>query len=204
MSAITAAITLALSAAYPIQAAEWPSSGYFDVVELDDGCVVTSEFEFDGRPDVRFLLSYRGDDEVRIAFTSYGWSATAGQTYEMSYLFRPTTSYTGPAAGFTSESIYHGFTTKFARSVLDDFASAESLEVVKDDVTVTHINLLGSSGATATLRRCVASVQRKAAEKARRESQWEYIAPDPFAPAPPETATPAAAVKGDALPQDPS
>jgi hypothetical protein len=184
MSSAIAIAALAWATAVPMQATSWPSSGWFDVTELEDGCVATGEFEFDGRADVRFMLSYDGGDDVMIGFSSYGWSRTDGQTYEIAYLFRPTTAYTGNATGYTT-SIYHGFASKFGTEVLDHFAQADSLEVTKDGVTVTHINLRGSAGATATLRRCAAAVRRKVAAQERREQQWEYIAPDPFAPAAP-------------------
>lgn len=175
---MTIAGTLAAGAMLLEPGKDWSASSYFDVTELDDACVATSHFEFDGRSDVRFFLSYDGD-QAFITLTSLDWSKPTDDV-SIQWDFLPITGFTGNAVGITNESIYDGFAGKFGPDVLDAFAAATSLMVSRDETVITHINLAGSGAATAALKRCVQAVERQNAAKARAEQQWDYIAEDPF------------------------
>lgn len=179
------------------QSRNW-STPQFDIAEVDDACVLSSSFAFDGRSDVKLDLIWNGDG-VGLALTSSGWSAEDGKEYEgFSYLFRnPDASFSGGKTfGTIFGYIYKGFLTPFDADVLESFASAESLIVLRkvgesEPAIVTHMNLEGSGAAIASLRRCTTHVLRQNAAQARREQEWDYIERDPFAPVTaPSTASP--------------
>jgi hypothetical protein len=168
-------------------AQNWDAGG-FTITTGDDNCVMTNEFEFDGRPDVQFAVLYDGDS-VFISVASSGWSNKDGDEYrDIVYFFRnPDRLYTGGVSrGFVHGYLYKGFGTFLNVDALDALASAQSLVIGRDGegdddfVLVTHVNLSGSSAAVASLKRCTAQVQRANAERARREQRWDHIEKDPF------------------------
>jgi len=184
-AALGLAMAIALTSSVPASADDWPSSGAFDVVEVENGCAMAGEFAFDGRSDVKFFLVYAGAD-LSISFTSLDWSKAADDT-EVAYLFLDGSrdvadGFTASVKGITLDTIYDGFVAKFTEDVLPPFAHAASLFVRSGDTTITHINLRGSAAAVETLRRCKASVERRESAQAAAERRFDYIERDPFSP----------------------
>lgn len=158
----------------------WQGADNFEIVELEGGCAVTAEYEAEGRSDTRFFLSHR-PDEVSFALTSLDWTKPAGPI-EVTIEFLPNgESYEGRAAPLTLESFYNGFVVKFDASVLNDFAAANSVRVMRGDVIVDHLSLSGSAATTATLRRCTAAAAAKEAARQRERERFSNIPKDPFA-----------------------
>lgn len=180
MSATTVIAALVFAAAPAVgQVRDWPSSQGFDVLQLDDSCVITTTYDFDGRSSVRLSLFWDGA-RADLFLSSLGWSNRASAPYAVQYSLGGFV-YEGNARGLVSDGGYKGFVSGFDPAFLGDFARAESLYVTTGDTVVTHLNLSGSGAAIATLRRCTDHVQEANAEQARRERRWDYIAPDPFA-----------------------
>ena len=183
MSALAALLLSAVLSTAP-QERDWPSSGGFDVLQLEEGCAAATTYDFDGRSPVKLSLIYTGEFAI-LALASRDWSNRDGQSYSMVYLLDEK-AWTGDALGFVEGYADKGFTARFPPEFLQDFAAADDLFISTGDgaTVVTHVSLDGSAGAVATLRRCADYVQRQNAERDRRERRWDYIAPDPFAASP--------------------
>lgn len=81
LKAITLAASLALASSPALaDPGDW-SSDYFEVMALDDSCVLSATYSTDGRSDIELRVFSRQDD-VKILITSPPWSATKGQTYD--------------------------------------------------------------------------------------------------------------------------
>ena len=179
--AATAALALVVT---PAQERNWPSSGGFDIIQLDTACVLSASYEFDGRAPVELSIFF-GGEEASLLLTSLDWSSRSGEEYEIDYLLGEV-GYSGNAVGMISDYVHKGFVAKFGPDFLDAFARAPSLLVTRGEVVVTHLSLRASSSAVTTLRRCAEHVARANADQARREERWNYITADPFAgPRPP-------------------
>lgn len=172
------------------QSTNW-NTEWFDVAQGDTSCVMSSSFNFDGRPDVNLDIVYGGDGSGALLVTSSGWSAVEGAKYDdLNFLLvNPDRDFGGGVAtGVVLSYIYKGFSTTFPPEFLDAISAASSMIVTKgkgdDTATLTHVNLRGSGAAVASLRRCAEHVQRSNAAKARREERWDHITRDPFAAQP--------------------
>lgn len=172
---------LTVTAAFPALGQQWPTTGNFDVSEVEGGCILTGSFEIDGRSDVELFVASR-PDAVRIALASQDWSKPE-PSFEVTFQFHPgVASYTGQASALTLDGIGNGFVLEFRPNVLDAFASASTMMVKRGETVVDHIDLHGTAAATATLRRCTAAVTAREAGQARRAKEFEYVPRDPFAP----------------------
>lgn len=183
-AAVALALAATLAAAPSLQDRTWPSSAGFDVVQLEENCVITGTYPFDGRAPVQLELYFDGD-EVRFALTSLDWSNQEGRDYPITYILDDAV-YDGEVPGVVFDYVKKGFVGGFGSDFLDAFAEASTLLVMTGETVVTHVRLNGSAAAVATLRRCTDHVRRTNAAQEQRERRWDYIAPDPFAPpAPP-------------------
>jgi TonB family protein len=178
--------------ALPTQAKEWPSVGWFDIIEAEESCIASSEYEFDGRSDVKLLLVLgEQQDFVGLMIYSLDWSAKKdveypGITYTLNgFVYSDVKDDDGKmiltTKGDLFESVYKGFFRLFTVQFLDDFAKGDSLLVEKDATVITHINLHSSGAAVTKLRECAAYVKRKNDAQRAQEAQWDYIEKDPFA-----------------------
>lgn len=187
--------TAVLAVAGSATAQAWDAGG-FEIDKLDTGCSMSTDFNIPGRSDIRWFLSLSEEGQAIGSITSLDWSNPGDGPQDITYMFRRSgaepTVFSGGSYGLTESSIYHGFVTGFASEALDEFASADSLVVMKgveasveDDsapepVIVAHFNLRGSSLAVASLRRCAARVRSENDARRARENRFNYIERDPF------------------------
>lgn len=170
------------------------SNAHYDVVgsspgQDDEGCIMNSTFEIEGRSSVKFSVLWDGESAT-LALTSYDWSAVRGQEYSgFSYYFPDSeTLYDGGVTrGFVEGYINKGFITQFPAEFLDRLAAENRLFVTReiegreDLVVVADLYLVGSSDAVAALKRCATHVVAREEARRRRESHSDYIERDPFA-----------------------
>lgn len=174
-------------------AKNWPSVGWFDITEFENGCAATAEYSFDGRSDVKLALIISEGDYPVLMVNSLDWSAKDGVEYPgityglNGFVYSDIKDDDGKTIvatkGSTLDRIYKGFVRAFPKDFLDDFAKGSSLIIEKGDVVITHVNLQSSGAAVAKLRECAAYVKRQNDAQRKKEEQWEYIDKDPFATA---------------------
>lgn len=151
------------------------------------GCMTSSEWEHTGRGDTKLTVLQRTDaDSVYVTVTNSDWTATEGSLYSDIRLVLNGQSYSGGTAlGTKSDAIYKGFTTIVPSKFLDDFRSATSISVYREDKVASHLNLVGSGAAIASFKTCIKRVAAADAAYRRVVERSSYITKDPFAsPAP--------------------
>ena len=185
---IATALSVAVLALSVSEQRDWPSAGGFDIFQMEDGCAVETDYPVPGRSPVN-LSVWSDGEKTLLAMTSMDWSARDGEKYDLRFDVGDRT-YTGRVTGIISGYVNKGFVATLEQEFLDVFAAAPNLYVTRDDAVVANLSLQGTSAATSVLRRCITHVARTNAAQAERERRFEYIAPDPFAAKPVETAAP--------------
>lgn len=176
-----ACLTFMVAAVFatPASARSWPDAGGWDIVESDDSCYVSSEFE--GKGDTQLTLVIYPDGQALAFMTNTGWTAKTGEEYVMSWVLNGS-SYTGPNIGSGKEyDSRKGFGAKFGADFVGDFGKAADLRVYRGSVLVDQLSLVGSGAAVAMGRRCAAHVQASIAAVEREKKRLAHIADDPFA-----------------------
>jgi len=173
-------IVTVLAAAAALGAQEprsWPSSGGFDVLQLESSCALHTTYSFDGRAPVEMTL-FLEQDGPALLLQSGDWSSRGSEEYAVTYRLDDVV-YDGTAFGV--RGISGSLAARFEDDFLPAFARADDLLVHRGETVITHLSLEGSAGAVATLRRCFEYLTRESAARARREQRWDYIERNPFA-----------------------
>jgi TonB family protein len=170
---------LVLDWAQPVRAREWPSAGGWDVVEGDDYCAITSEFEGPGDSELYVILQL--DGKVIVSLSNNNWTIKEDDALELTFIVNGKAYGGGKALG-APLSGKPGFVTQFEPGFIDDFIKSKSLDVYKGKTVVDNLNLAGSAAGIAQARRCLSHLRIEQQAAAREKARWSHIPEDPFAP----------------------
>lgn len=158
---------------------EWPRTAGWDVVEGDEYCAITSEFE--GKGDTELTVAEYLDGHTTVLVTNFGWSAVKGQKYDISFDLGASSFGGGESVGVGESYGRKGFVSKFPAAFIPAFAAASGFRIRMGETTVDSLNLAGSAAALKTVARCLASKRAVAAAADRERRRYAHIADDPFA-----------------------
>jgi len=166
------------AAVAPAYARDWPDAGGWTVVEGNDFCGMSSEYE--GKGDTELLLMVDLDDDVIVSVKNSGWSPVDGQKYDLDFYLNGT-SYGGGSAVGDADGYRKGFIAKFGGDFAQDFAGGTSLAIYRGDTLVDKLSLRGTAAGMAMVRRCLAAVKADRDAAAREKARFAHIADNPFA-----------------------
>lgn len=168
---------LLASMASPANALQWKSAGGWDIVELDDGCALTQEFE--GPGDTELYVVKNLDGTALVTMTNSNWTTREQDEFELTYALNGS-AYSGAKSRGINLSGKSGFISKFGPDFLADFAKSGYLYVYRDKTVVDKLQLDGSAIALAQVNRCLAHLKAVAAADAREKARWKDIPTNPF------------------------
>lgn len=171
------------------QTRDFGSAGDFDVAgkasTRDEPGLCIATFEYEGPGSTKTTVMRRPDPEDRdlvfLTITNYEWSAEAGKSYDLEYVFGDK-FYARSALGVKVDYIYKGFIAAFpADEFLQNYAKSESLHIFLGEAVVDKLSLKGSSAGIALFNKCWSWLlgTERAAEAERKK--FEDIPRDPFA-----------------------
>lgn len=161
------------------EARTWPAAGGWDIVQGDDSCAITSEFQGPGDTELYLILNL--DGSAILAVSNSQWSIQDKQELELSYHLNGTSYSGGKAVGITQSYIKKGFVTRFGPEFVADFIKSTYLHIYKGETVVDKLDLAGSGAGIAQARRCLSHVKALADAAAREKARWAHIPKDPFA-----------------------
>lgn len=170
---------VALSLGSPTQAKDWPSSGVFDVLELDNGCALTATYE--GPGETEMILSLLEDGDAILLINNFNWTAEEGKFYDDISFHLSSGSYGGGTVSGSKIGYKRGFATRVKPGFIKDFAMSGSLHVSKADETIDRLSLKGSSAAIANARKCNSQLFAQRKLEMRERMKLEDLPVDPFA-----------------------
>ena len=157
---------------------DWPETAGWTIVEGDDYCGMSLEYE--GKGETELLVAQKVDGSTLLIVGNYGWSAVIDAKYDLTFQVNGTQFGGGSAVG-SEVGARKGFATKFQPGFWTAFKAGSSLRILRDDTLVDHLNLPGSAAAGSTVDRCVAHVRGLRDAKQRERRRFSHIADDPFA-----------------------
>lgn len=173
------AIAAALAWTSAATARDWPRAGGFDIVEAEEACFLTTEYQ--GPGETRLTVALYRDQTALILVDNYNWSSKKDEVYtDISFRLNGE-SYGGGKAVGTEDGIRHGFGVRANADFLRDFTASTYLHVYKGQQIIDRLNLNGSAAAAAQVRRCVAHVEKLRSAEERERKRWEDLPKDPFA-----------------------
>lgn len=187
------AFALAATAlAAPASAKNWPDAGGWSIVQADDFCLMTMEFEGPGESKLVVLLHESG--KLLVTDLNYDWSAKQDEKYPDVSFDIGGNVYSGTATGMEFQG-RKGFSVGFLSdvdTVIDEFSRAGYLHIYKGEQRIDRLSLDGSGAGLAMTRRCLAEVRRlnaasrarearEAAAEAREKARYADLPKDPFA-----------------------
>lgn len=174
-------ITLVVASALlstPVAARDWPAAGGWDIIEGEDYCALTQEYEGSGATEL--FLIHRTDGTNVLGAANSEWSSLEDEEYPLAYILNGV-SYGGGVTTGTKFGYKNGFSTFMPADFLDHFAAGSSLRIYNGDVLVDQLSLEGTASAVSVLRRCVSHVKAEAVKSAREKARLSHIPTDPFA-----------------------
>lgn len=165
------------------EARTWPSAGGWDIIEGDETCGMTSEYEGAGETELMLILDAEGD--TLVAVTNYSWSAKEGEEYDLRFVLNGV-EYSGGKSIGTKFAAKAGFVTKMEDDFLADFARGNSFRIYRGEALVDQLSLDGTAAGLSVLRRCAAAMKARVAAEAREKARLAHIPVDPFATPQPE------------------
>jgi TonB family protein len=176
------AVAALLVAAIPsAHARDWPETAGWTVLEGDDFCGMSLEFE--GKGETELLVGQKIDGTTLLIVSNYGWSTVKGEKYDLTFQVDRSQFGGGSAVG-SEEGGRKGFATRFQPGFWSALKTGTSLRIFRGNTLVDHLNLQGSAAAGSVVDRCLVHVRslRDAEERERR--RFSHIPDDPFAPTP--------------------
>jgi TonB family protein len=161
------------------EARSWPDTAGWTIIEGDDYCGMTLEYE--GKGDTQLTVGKFLDGHALVLLTNTGWSAKKDEKYDLSFVIGDAVFGGGVSYGIEDSIIRKGFATQFGAGFFRAFAAGSSFSARMGDTVVDSLQLKGSAAAMVTVDRCLASVRATNAAAEREKKRFAYIADDPFA-----------------------
>ena len=164
---------------------DWPDTAGWKIIEGDDFCVMTTDYEGPGESTLTVAMYTSG--QTLITDTNRNWTSKVGEKYDDVSFSLDGKVYEGQVNGFALLG-KNGFAAKMDQALLADFAAAATLRISKEEVLIDRLELSGSAAALGVVRRCVGTIRAREAAAARTdkaaraaEAQYDDIKRDPFA-----------------------
>lgn len=162
----------------PALGREWPPAGGWDIIEGEEYCAITSEFEGPGDTEVTLILNL--DGTVLLSVSNYAWSIEKAEELDLTYYLNGTAYGGGKAFGVKPGS-KAGFVSQFNPAFVEDFVKSTYLQISRGETMVDKLSLDGSAAAVTQARRCLAHVKSLRQAEQREKARWAHIPNDPFA-----------------------
>jgi len=172
------AAALALLVPAAAGARTWPTTGGWDIGEIDDGCVMAQEYE--GAGESTLYLSLEVDGHLTLAVANSNWSIKEKELYELRFVIG-SAEYGGAKSVGTKIGYKPAILTRMSDAFVADFAKGSGITIYRDQTVVDDLSLSGSGAAVQVLRRCAASVKARLNAEARERARLAHIPADPFA-----------------------
>lgn len=163
----------------PAHARDWPTTAGWEILEGDDYCAISSEFQ--GKGDTELSVAKRLDGDVLLIVTNYGWSAKKDASYDLTFYVDGKEYGGGKAIGIGESYGRKGFATKFSGDFAASLGAGSGLKIYMGDTLVDSLDLAGSRSAFVTVDRCLAAKRVVAAAAERERRRFAHIPDDPFA-----------------------
>lgn len=160
-------------------ARDWPRTAGWEIVDGDDYCALTSEFE--GKGDTELSVAKYLDGHAMVIVTNFQWSAKKDQQYDLDFVLGDKAFGGGASIGVSESYGRKGFASRFPADFIPAFAAASGFKIYMGDMLVDSVNLSGSAAALQTVERCLQAKRAVQAAAERERRRFSHIADDPFA-----------------------
>ncbi len=160
-------------------ARSWPDTAGWTIIEGDNYCGMSLEYE--GKGDTELTVAKFLDGSALLLITNNAWSAKKDQLYDLEFYVGGDVFSGGQSRGTGETYGRKGFATKFEASFFKAFAAGSGLKIYMGETLVDSLQLKGSAAAMITVDRCLMSVRAVSDAAERERRRFAHIPDDPFA-----------------------